>query len=189
MLSNLPLPLQSAAQTTTAQNMEHWLSESEEDQPVFAAPAAKKVEPIRVKIPRKRNVASQKRAQQEDKPKRQRSAKSCRTTSTAKTATPTVAPPAISDPKQAFDRGFEQAATRRLKLETALELAGKLYDSMNDRNKRCVNVSCDYSVFSMLCLRGLVLETLSKELTVRNVLPVTINTLSKLFAQAYAHVV
>jgi hypothetical protein len=34
-----------------------------------------------------------------------------------------------------------------------------------------------------------VLETLAKELTARNVLPVTLNTLSKLFAQTYALVV
>jgi len=43
----------------------------------------------------------------------------------------------------------------------------------------------EFSVFHKLSLRNIVLEKLTKELNARNVLPVTVMTLSKLFAQAF----
>jgi hypothetical protein len=189
MLTNLPL--QPATQSTTlCPELPHWLSESEDDQPVFAAPSTKQVQPIRLKVPKKRNVTPQKRVLPGEKPKRVKSAKSCRTTATVKNQVSlTTPPPAASSTMTAHEIGFDQATTRRLKLENALELAGKLYDCMNERKKKCVDVSCDFSVFSMLCTRNLLLESLASELCTRNVLPVTINTLSKLYAQTYAQIV
>lgn len=73
----------------------------------------------------------------------------------------------------------------RLQLNEALEMAGKLYDEFslnragNGRENDC------YAALKSLTLRKIVIESLSRELAMRKLLPVTLNTLSTLFASVY----
>lgn len=132
------------------------LSESEED-----TQAQQKTEPIRIKLTRKRAPAKKAPAKKEAK----------REQLTAKVV------------HVGREVTQEQVLGTRLKLDAALEHAGKLFDLLVD-NERQREIN-EFNVFHRLCLRNIVLEKLAKELNARNVLPVTIMTLSKLFAQSF----
>jgi hypothetical protein len=77
---------------------------------------------------------------------------------------------------------------RRLQLRDALDLVGQLYDSLVAQRCQTVKYESNFEVLQTLSARKLVLESLSVELTTRNVLPVTLNTLSNLFTHAYLRV-
>jgi hypothetical protein len=81
---------------------------------------------------------------------------------------------------------------RRLQLAEALELAGKLFDELTA--SRCSSAEANqqdgcYEVFRKLVVRKIMIDSLANELKVRNVLPVTVNTLSNLFSTVYLRVV
>ena len=88
-----------------------------------------------------------------------------------------------SVPVQQQQETHEQVLGHRLKLDAALVHAGKLFDMLVDHDR--LRDADEFSVFHKLSLRNIVLEKLTKELNARNVLPVTVMTLSKLFAQAF----
>jgi hypothetical protein len=80
---------------------------------------------------------------------------------------------------------------RRLQLAEALELAGKLFDELAVNRFSSAEAKqhdgC-YEVFRKLVLRKIMIDSLANELKIRNVLPVTINTLSNLFSSVYLRV-
>jgi hypothetical protein len=191
---SLPPSAKSNQQTRTQQRM--WLlSESEEDllsadnlltphatDDTSAAP--RKVAPIRVKVTKRRNVAP---TQQKilRAIKRPRVSKSRLTQVAASTSEVTPSAPQPNDSRLA------DAGTRRLQLRDAIDMVGKLYDELvahRTGGGQPARYECNLEVLRILCLRKLVLESLTNELTKRNVLPVTLNTLSNLFVQSYLRV-
>jgi hypothetical protein len=84
---------------------------------------------------------------------------------------------------------------RRLQQHEAIDLVGKLYDELIARRVggggdggQPTRYECNLDVLRVLSLRKLVLDSLTYELSKRNVLPVTLNTLSSLFVQAFLRV-
>jgi len=140
----------------TASGISHQsrLSESEGETIV-----QQKTEPIRIKLPRKRQQV--KKTCPKERSKRERSV----------------------PVQQQQQETHEQVLGHRLKLDAALVHAGKLFDMLVDHDR--LRDADEFSVFHKLSLRNIVLEKLTKELNARNVLPVTVMTLSKLFAQAF----
>lgn len=102
-------------------------------------------------------------------------------------------PVATATPQQPDSR-LTDAGMRRLQLRDAIDLVGKLYDELIARrvgsggSNPAARYECNLEVLRILSLRKLVLESLTSELTKRNVLPVTLNTLSNLFVQAYLRI-
>ncbi len=78
---------------------------------------------------------------------------------------------------------------RRLTLREAIEAATTLYEELNAHSIRLCKVERNQDVLRTLCLRQLVLDSLTVELNARHVLPVTLNTLSTLFAQVYSKLI
>ena len=88
--------------------------------------------------------------------------------------------------ESAMMKKLAEAGMRRLALQQAIEVAGQLYDALHEPALRSCKVDSNLSVLRELCLRRIVLDKLTYELTTRNVLPVTLNTLSNLFARVCA---
>jgi len=81
---------------------------------------------------------------------------------------------------------------RRLQLAEALEIAGKLFDELTTNRFASAEAKQQdgcYEVFRKLVVRKIMVDSLANELKIRNVLPVTINTLSNLFSSVYLRVV
>jgi hypothetical protein len=86
---------------------------------------------------------------------------------------------------------------RRLQLAEALEYAGKLFDELTTnrflraeaKQQQQQQQDGDYEIFRNLVVRKIMTDSLANELKTRNVLPVTINTLSNLFSFVYLRVV
>ena len=77
---------------------------------------------------------------------------------------------------------------QRLTLQEALDVAGRLYDELREVVKHTSEADTNFSVFRELSLRRIVLDKLGLEMAHRNVLPVTLNTLSNLFSQVYTRI-
>ena len=76
---------------------------------------------------------------------------------------------------------------RRLTLSEALEVAGQLFDELHERSARSMdNLNSNLDALRELTMRRLFLDKLTAELDSRKVIPVTLNTLSNLFAQVYS---
>ena len=78
-----------------------------------------------------------------------------------------------------------EAGMRRVTLSEATDLIAQLYDELNAQSFRVLKVERNHEVLRTLCMRQLILDTLSLELSARNVLPVTLNTLSNISSQVY----
>ena len=78
----------------------------------------------------------------------------------------------------------------RFHLNQALEHAGKLYDELTARKSDEQTKQTDaFGAFRELCMRKIMIETLTHQMTIRNVLPVTLNTLSNLFTATYIRLI
>ncbi len=95
----------------------------------------------------------------------------------------------VPQPPTQVSNHLAEAMMRRLQIAEALDLANKLYDRMSVKRERMTKFECDLDVVHYLCFRKVVVESLFHELTVRKLLPVTLGTLSNLFAQSYASIV
>ena len=175
--------------TEISQHHRTWrLSESEDDraaetvchQPTLRnmaseQPVTRKVEPIRLHVKQARKIKTTTSASK---------VKRCRKSCTEAPKTTNV----LTDVQQVVAIA-EDINLRRLNLDDALEHAGKLFDEL--RMDRFVKEGHEstFAVFRKLCIRKIMIETLACELHKRNVLPVTLNTLSNVFASVYMHIV
>ena len=85
-------------------------------------------------------------------------------------------------------RRLADGGMRRLPLHDALDLAGRLYDELRkvaSSDRAAHKLENNIDVLRELTLRRIVLDKLELELNNRNVIPVTLNTLSNLFSQVY----
>jgi hypothetical protein len=142
-----------------------------------AVNATKTVEPIRLKVKR-----SRKKTATPTKPSPVKEAKQVRKKHKA---------PLPSAPKELVDISHinAEAGMRRVQLAEATELAGKMYDDLvATRSGNTKKPEDNFDVLRKLCTRKIVIDSLAHELTVRNVLPVTLSTLSNLFAFVYLRV-
>jgi hypothetical protein len=157
---------------------------------VDTSATARKVAPIRVKVTKRRSAApTQQKILRMMKRPRVCKSRQTQVVPAAATVDTTVA---IAPPQQSDSR-LADAGMRRLLLRDAIDMVGKLYDELIARRAVGGGVNptrydCNLEVLRILSLRKLVLESLTSELTKRNVLPVTLNTLSNLFVQAYLRV-
>ncbi len=78
-----------------------------------------------------------------------------------------------------------EAGMRRLTLSEATDLVVSMYDGLSAHSIRELKLERNHDVLHALSVRQLILDSLTFELTTRNVLPVTLNTLSKIFSQVY----
>ena len=91
-----------------------------------------------------------------------------------------------SSPTSARSSRLNEAGTRRLPLQEALEAADVLLEEL--RGSQACKIEKTIDVLRELTLKRIMLEKLSQELTSRNVLPVTLNTLSNLFSGVYTRI-
>ena len=78
-----------------------------------------------------------------------------------------------------------ESGTRRLTKEEALDAATELLGELRASQVSACRPEKTIDVLRELTVRRVVIEKLSHELTTRNVLPVTLNTLSNLLASIY----
>jgi hypothetical protein len=93
------------------------------------------------------------------------------------------------------DTQLAVASMCQFQLDEAIDLSGKLFDELvanrvnhrNHRNHRQhqPHQEGNYEILRKLSIRKIMLEGLSNDLSKRGVLPVTLNTLSTLFANAF----
>jgi hypothetical protein len=164
-----------------------WLSESEDDQLNASASrrtttATRKVEPIRVKV-----ISQRKTALLTSQPKTKR-AKQPRPRNSE------LVPDAQRKPEaqematllSPNTQRFAEACMRRLQLNEAMELSGKMYDDITAcRGGNTVKHDCNFDVLRTLCMRKVMLDSLSQELVTRSTFPVTLNALSSMFSSVY----
>jgi hypothetical protein len=130
------------------------------------------------------------------KPKRQKASKSApvgtngKLQSASQEAQSPPSPAPAQPPSQvSVLKKLSEAGMRRLTLTQAMEVAGHLYDDLHEPALRSCKTDSNLSVLRELSMRRIMLDRLAHELTTRGVLPVTLNTLSNLFARACANVV
>lgn len=140
--------------------------------------ATKTVEPIRLRVkrPRKKTAPTKPRLVKEATGARKKQKV------TLPSATKEAVGTSTSHPNV-------ESGLRRVQLAEATELAGKMYDELvTTRTGNAKKSEDNLDVLRKLCTRKIVLDSLAHELTIRSVLPVTLNTLSNLFAHVYLRV-
>ena len=84
-----------------------------------------------------------------------------------------------------FAQRLAEAGMRRLSLHESLDLAKGLFDVLSATRERTVALQNNASVLHALCIRKLFLDSLERQIVDRLVLPMTLNTLANLIAEAY----
>lgn len=82
-----------------------------------------------------------------------------------------------------------EASMKRLTLSEAQEMTSQLFDRLSEQAYAAVKFDGPMDVLYTLSVKRIVMERLRQELIVRKVTPVTVNTLSTLFASVYVTVV
>lgn len=78
-----------------------------------------------------------------------------------------------------------EASMKRLTLSEAQEVASQLFDRLSEQAYAAVKFDGPMDVFYTLSVKRIAMERLRQELIARKLAPVTVNTLSTLFASVY----